>query len=249
MIQVIERFDTILKFVTEREGIPCTVKELADVLGIEPPTCSNIIKTMCELGWLEPSQNIRGYIVGPTVYRLAKSSGYRQGLRELASPIVNALCSTIKESVTLVLRQNGRRHHLMCVEPQRDIILKVTDQTDDDLYRHTTGLTILAHMTQEEREQYYKSFGTPVGKSLVKIKSVKAFETLCRTIQKTGYLKTEYSTPNDDKITVLAFAVISDTTCNLAIGVQIPSYRLNNNHYKTIIADSQNATMQLGALL
>ena len=249
MIQVIERFHTIVSYVAEKDVRPCTVKELSTLLAVSAPTCSNIIRTMCELGWLETSDGIRGYVLGPTLYQLAKGGNYRQDVIDTAGPIIDELCQTINEAVTLVINQNGRRHRLMRVEPKREIVFKSDDRKSKSLYGHTTGLTILAFMPLAQRQKYYKTFGSPVGKSVVKVDSLAAFEAKCEEIREKGYLKAELSWSSEDKVTVLGFPVWLADACTMAIGVEIPSYRFTAKKMKEIKIATQSASSQITASL
>lgn len=204
---------------------------------------------MCELSWLESAHETRGYILGPTIKQLTQNDHYRQDIINIAQPIIEELSYQINESITLVINKNGKRHQLMNLEPNRDILLKPTDNIDYNLYSHTTGLTILAFMNIEHRERYYKKFELPLKTSLLTTRSPEDFKKKCESIQKRGFLKTEYTTSSQDKITVVAFPVWIGINCTLAIGIQIPSFRFNNQKKEEIIKLTKNASKKITACL
>ena len=68
MIQVIERVEKILTYLSENKTREVPLTEIADNLGINRATCANILKTMRELGFVEQSSYRKGYILGDKVF-------------------------------------------------------------------------------------------------------------------------------------------------------------------------------------
>ena len=63
MIQVIERVEKILVYLSEHRKREVPLTEIADSLGMNRATCANILKTMKDLGLVEQNAYRKGYIL------------------------------------------------------------------------------------------------------------------------------------------------------------------------------------------
>lgn len=101
MIQVIERVEKILVYLSENRNREIPLTEIADNLGMNRATCANILKTMKDLGFVEQNSYRKGYIMQKPIMPFKQKSSIRwecgrQGLAEnpLKARITGRSCRT-----------------------------------------------------------------------------------------------------------------------------------------------------------
>ena len=111
MIQVIERVEKILVYLSENRKREIPLSEIADTLGMNRATCANILKTMKELGFVEQNEYRKGYILGDKVYTIAGADNDPDRLKTLMKPLIDNLCKEVNENVMLTVIKNDQRYH------------------------------------------------------------------------------------------------------------------------------------------
>lgn len=149
MIQVIERFDRILRSFSEQPDRARSLGELAEEAGISSPACANIVRTMTELGYLRSLGKRRGYLPGPTAFFLFAANPYRY-LMDAARPELELLAQQNTNFVILVCEDGGCRRELFCISDTT--IIQVRDRNPNalvlNLFRCSTGIILLSRMEE-----------------------------------------------------------------------------------------------------
>ena len=83
MIQVLEKAVNILDYLSQNSTREVPLSELADSLGINRPTCANIMKSLKDLALVEQTDYRGGYILGDKVYSLSGSNTNYQKVEHL----------------------------------------------------------------------------------------------------------------------------------------------------------------------
>lgn len=159
MIQVIERVDKILVYLSDNRKREVPLTEIADSLGMNRATCANILKTMKDLGLVEQSSYRKGYILGEKIYTIAGTDNDPDRLKTLLKPIVDNLCKEVNESVMLTVIKNSKRYHIYSAEAHHTIQVKLIHQMG--VWEATTAKVIIAQYDKDRLENFLKLVGMP----------------------------------------------------------------------------------------
>lgn len=243
MIQVIERFHKIMDIVSDAPEEAVRLSDLAEALDVSLPTCSGIVKTMTELGYLRSLGPRSGFVMGDTPFFLTRRGPFRRYLVEPAMPLMKKLEEEINEFVVLVTENNGNRHELIRFEG--NAVLRVNPGVSiRNLLQSSTGCTILAYKTEDEISKYWNSY--PESSNCFCVESLEAFLKECGKIRERGYclLEPESKKTEDliDSSVVVAVPVRDGDKVIAAVGIMMPALRMiNGNRDKVISAGCRTA--------
>ena len=159
MIQVIERVEQILVYLSENRKREVPLTEIADSLNINRATCANILKTLKELGFVEQMSYRKGYILGDKIYSIAGADNDPDRLRTLLKPLVDSLCKEVNENVMLTVIKNDKRIHIHTAEAMHALQVKVIYQMG--IWQATTAKVIVAQYGNEKLNDFLKLVGMP----------------------------------------------------------------------------------------
>ena len=159
MIQVIERVEQILVYLSENRKREVPLTEIADNLNINRATCANILKTLKELGFVEQISYRKGYILGDKIYSIAGADNDPDRLRTLLKPLVDSLCKEVNENVMLTVIKNDKRIHIYTAEAMHALQVKVIYQMG--IWQATTAKVIVAQYGKEKLNDFLKLVGMP----------------------------------------------------------------------------------------
>lgn len=161
MIQVIKRAFEILSFVAENPEEPKGLGEIARAVGLNPGTCANIIKTLCEYNLLEQVGRKKGYILGAAVYYLARNGPYRKDIVKVIEPYLSDLASDVKETVLVATLHQGKRSILLQIDGNRTVTINKNFLLQESIYDTATGRLLLANLPYSELDFIIKRYGLP----------------------------------------------------------------------------------------
>lgn len=159
MIQSIIRAMNIIELLAENPNKEMTPSEIADKLGIDHGTCSNIIKTLASRGYVQQSAPRKGYKFGYIFYKLTNSAIVNEDLTKIARPDVEDLGRKTNECAILSIIKNDTRIVLYHTTPNRTLIAK--PNIDKSIYATNTGRVIIAHYTPNHLEKFIIRNGMP----------------------------------------------------------------------------------------
>jgi DNA-binding IclR family transcriptional regulator len=253
MIQVIERFHKILKYVAREPDLPRTVTELAKLLDVSTPACANIIKTMLQLGYLESKGARKGYTLGATPFLITGNTLYRKHLVEAAFPILEALVKDINEFIVLVTESAGKRFELIKLESEAMIQIKSTNSGGgSNLFRTATGAVMLAYKTEEQFRKYWDDNSEPE-RGIFKTENYQACRNKCAKIVKQGFFVSEPEIfAGDDELNkscTMAFPVFEKNRIVAAVGSRVPLFRFKGERRKNILTKLKKSAVEISNLL
>lgn len=225
MIQVLYRFDAVLQYAA-RMRRPCRIGEFASHLGVSQPTCSNIVRSMVDLGYLEPSPQ-GGYIVGPSPSVIAGSCGYKQHIVTAAEEPLEALVHEINENCLIAVHSGDRRivlTHRYCNRSVQSYIAEVTEH----LTLNATGVILLAEMAEKEFQEFcrrYQFFSSIFDDA----KDWESFRAHLAEVRRSGMVS-HFSGPESDRIFALAIPVFCHGRCEASLGCSLPAYRFSEEY-------------------
>ena len=159
MIQVIERVEKILVYLSVNRGREVPLSEIADTLGMNRATCANILKSLKELGLIEQLSYRSGYILGEKIYSIAGADYDPYRLKSLTKPLIDRLSKEVNENVMLTVIKNDKRIHLYNAEANHAIQAKVIYEMG--VWQATTAKVIIAQYPAERLNDFLKLAGMP----------------------------------------------------------------------------------------
>lgn len=133
--------------------------QIADSLGMDHGTCSNIIHSLLSRGYVMQDGPRHGYKLGYMFYKITGSSVANDELTKLSREVVDSLGAQLNESVILSVIRNDRRIVLHHTVPDRNIIVRTN--TDKSVYATNTGRVIIANYTPRHLEKFVVRCGLP----------------------------------------------------------------------------------------
>ncbi len=159
MIQVIVRAIDILEFVAQHGNEPVQLIKIAEHVGLNQPTCANIVRTLVDKNYLEQVGRKQGYLIGIGAYQLTGNPAYQQELIEAAIEPMQDLKKEINETSLLGMIKNNKRVVLHLEEC--DQVLQVKTGMLAPVYYTSIGRLMMAFMPEKELNNLLKSLGLP----------------------------------------------------------------------------------------
>lgn len=159
MIKVLDKAFALLEMVVMNGPEPQRASELAAACGVNPATCSRILKELTQAGYLHQVSRQQGYAAGPRAWVAAQNTRYRPGLIAAARPVVETLAAKLEASVLLAERVGDERYILLHVNRCPKLRIKLTRASYHDLFDTATGLVLAAWLEPAERDAAIARYG------------------------------------------------------------------------------------------
>lgn len=159
MIQVLEKAVNILDYLSNNSTREVPLSELADSLGINRPTCANIMKSLKDLALVEQTDYRGGYILGDKLFALSGASTNHQKVVRMIKPYVDKLSHSVNEDIVFSIVRGDRRIILYKVGSNHSIVARLVD--DMKVWQATTARVIIAQYSPEKLNNYIKMVGLP----------------------------------------------------------------------------------------
>ena len=220
MIQVIERVEQILVYLSENRKREVPLTEIADNLNINRATCANILKTLKDLGLVEQMSYRKGYILGEKIYTIAGADNDPDRLRTLLKPLVDTLCKDVNENVMLTVIKNDKRIHIYTAEAMHALQVKVIYQMG--IWQATTAKVIVAQYGKEKLNNFLKLVGMP-GEEWPQAQTREDLDAQLEIIRKSRCF-----TVINNHFACMAAPIFKNGEVIASIGYYLPDVRLTN---------------------
>jgi DNA-binding IclR family transcriptional regulator len=132
--------------------------EISKALGITRPTASRLLGYLKESHYVQYQSTSRNYMLGIAALEMGRTAYAHAGARliPIAAPHMRGLCDSVGESVILEVRTGSEVVIVERINGPQPIQVLVPIGTTIPLHVSPGGKSILAHMDQEEIEQYLK---------------------------------------------------------------------------------------------
>ena len=120
MIQSVSRTFTILEIIA-RNGGQAKLQEIARLSGIKQTTAHNLLKTLCELGYVRRSQGSTGYFLSRRVSNLSRVAGNDYQLRASLMPLLADITNYTGETSFIAVPSGGEVFFLAGLESDKPI--------------------------------------------------------------------------------------------------------------------------------
>lgn len=227
MILVLGKALNILELLGKNTDREMSLGEIAGTLKMDRGTCTNIIKTLAERGYVQQSGPRRGYKLGYMVYDLANSAVLNDDLTKIAREDITSLSKDLNESAILSVIRNDKRIVLFQTEPLRDVYVRTN--IDKCVYSTNSGRVIIANYSPEHQEKFIIRVGLPSEKDWPEVfNSDNPQGTLMNylsTIRQNGY----YMIHDMKGIFSVGAPLFRNGHVAGSIGVYLPSFRVDGN--------------------
>lgn len=231
MIQVINRALNILEYVAKHKDRACSLTEIAEKIGLNQPTCANILKTLVDVNYLEHLGRKKGYRLGPMIYQLTGDLSYNQNLLQVAKPEMEKLTEKLNESCILGIIRNQKRFILHTVNSDQD--LQVRSKSERDIYETASGRMLLAFLPEKERDALITTIGLPKPETWKGIKTKAQLETAFQKIREERLV----TTLSPSHIVGLAVPIEKSGVVIASLSVFLPESRYNRKGNAKIVTD------------
>lgn len=241
MIQVLERAEKILTYLSENRKREVPLTEIADNLDINRATCANILKTLRELGLIEQMSYRKGYILGDKIYSIAGVENDPDRLKVLLKPLIDNLCKEVNESVMLTVIRDDQRYHIYNAEAYHALQAKIIYQMG--VWQATTAKVIIAQYDDKKLDDFLKLVGMP-GDVWPEIKNRRDLDEALEEIRKNRCF-----TVINNHFACMAAPIYKNGEVIASIGYYLPDVRLTDTTRPILEAKLEEAAEKADALL
>lgn len=180
MIKVLHKAFDLLESMAADKSRVFTLTELATMIHEKPTTCANIVKTLCERGYLSRVEP-RGYMLGPVAQDLNYVELADTKLIEVTREPMTAIVQAFGASGILSVLRRGKKKILDDYKSESELVINKTVRGNHELYTTSTGLVLTCQgktaFSKAEVELIQKTYG-----------SIDAMLALRQKIKEEGYV-------------------------------------------------------------
>lgn len=246
MIASVQKAMRILSAIADGAPEPMPLCEIAKAVNINKATCSHIVDTLMQEGFLVRISSSRGYVLGPAAYCLTGFERYGRDLISTTRPVMQYLYKTLGYCVVLAVIEGSTKYVIDYID-DGTIFEKKEKIRRDDIYRTATGRAILENMSDSEITAVWEKYGKPSQKEWAEIET---FEDLLR-YKSTSSSRTVTVTraEGEDGAVNIGYGapIFRGMTCVGAIGIAV---KLKKNEEKAFLSKEQpkiESLLQKGA--
>ncbi len=182
MIQVIHRALDILELLGSQPDKSFPLGEIAQLLDLHRATCSNILKTLAERGYVERLPSRGGYRLGSLTSPWQGLAAHDRELAVLARPVLQALSQELNETSLIGVIRGTRRVTLECAASDRD--LQVRSRQVRSVYETASGRLLLAYLPAEQQAAFIQRAGLPEETVWPEVKSAEDLQRVLAGIRR-----------------------------------------------------------------
>ncbi len=156
-MNVINKVFALVEAIAVNAPKPSTPLELALKLGINRATCSRLLKTLLDEGYIIRYSRRQGYLPGPKIVTLYNMAAFQERLLEKARPVINRCASTLKNSVLLAQIHGDKRYVLYHKNGNVNIQIALNYLSFNDIFSTATGLLLASHLSRDEQKTLHRA--------------------------------------------------------------------------------------------
>lgn len=241
MIQVIKRAHRILELLKEQGAL--SLSRLQKETGINKTTLSNILKTMCSLGFTQrKGEGI--YILGHFIYDLAFQELKMKTVQGLAEQHVRALAEITQEAAVAAVCDRLEIVVAAKAVYEQNITVNTNALQKYSPYSTATGRTFVAFLDEKIRKQFIEKYGLPKNE-WTEASTKTGMKKACTRIREQGI--TLKATDDVQALGVPVFGAEGEIWA--AVGVYLPRSRFKGKHREMIIREIRKTGERMTGML
>ena len=228
-IQSLQRAFDVLELISSRPDEPRALGDIAQEAGLHPATCSHLVNTMVERGYLQQAGPRKGYQLGPMAYYLVRNGAFRGDLIARAEPLLRQAAEALEEWVVLAAMAGTRRMVLLEVNAARGSVRlhRQAVRLAEHAYNAASTWIFLAHMEPAEKARFIERHGLPAGHN-----TIASLDERLEEVRETGYA---IYTDRAGEVAKVSFPVAEEGGVTAAVGVYLPAFRFKEDHRSRIL--------------
>ena len=239
MIQVIHRALDLLELLGSQPERIFPLGEMAQILDLHRATCSNILKTLAQRGYVERLPARGGYRLGSLASPWQGLAAHDRELSVLARPVLQALSKELNETSLIGVIRGTRRVTLECAASDRD--LQVRSRQVRNVYETASGRLLLAYLPPDQRAAFVDRAGLPDESVWPEIKSLEDLEKSLAAIRRQKLARSDSA----EHVVGLAVPVWRENQVVASVSVYLPQVRFTAQHRSRIISALRKAGKEI----
>ena len=235
MIQVIHRALDILELLSSRPDRVFPLGEIAQLLDLHRATCSNILKTLWERGYVERLPSRGGYRLGNLASPWQGWAEHDRELSLVARPVLQLLSQVLNETSLIGVIRGTKRVTLESAACDRD--LQVRSRQVRNVYETASGRLLLAYLPRQQQTAFIERAGLPDERVWGEIRSPEDLETALATIRRRRLARSD----SPEHVVGLAVPVRRANQVVASASVYLPEVRFTTQRRKEIISTLRKA--------
>jgi len=154
IIATVERAMRVLTYFGESASPSLGVSEISRDLGIPKAVVYRILSTLRLCNFVEWDNSSRRYKLGLACVKLGSKYRASVDIHDIAMEAMRRLSALSGETATLSLRQGGTRIYVSQITPVREVKMTVNLGVPYQLHAGSSSKAFLAHLPQDEQEEY-----------------------------------------------------------------------------------------------
>ncbi len=221
MIKSVQKATTILTVISDNKNVPITLKCLSEKTGIEKSTCSHIVSTLIEQGYVKRISHTKGYVLGPAAFCLSRYGRYDEDFVLLCDPVMNWLYNKTKNAVAVSVIQGTQKFIINYIDPEKSIYKDGEDIRTDDIYRTATGRIMLRNMDKATVADIFGKYGIPDKEHWPEAQTLEDLNRCLSEINKYGVLRVVNRKESDILCIGYGAAIFRYSVCKGALGMAV----------------------------
>jgi DNA-binding IclR family transcriptional regulator len=235
MIQVIHRALDLLELLASQPEKIFPLGEIAQLLDLHRATCSNILKTLAQRGYVERLPSRGGYRLGSLASPWQGLAAHDRELSVLAKPVLQALSQELNETSLIGVIRGTRRVTLECAASDRD--LQVRSRQVRSVYETASGRLLLAYLPPEQQQAFVDRVGLPDESVWPEAHSSEDLEQALAGIRRQKLARSQSA----EHVVGLAVPVWREKQVVASVSVYLPEVRFKSRRRDEIIAALRKA--------
>lgn len=190
MILSVQKAMRILTILANMKNKAVSLMEISNQTGYPKSTCSHILDTLCQEGYVVRVSHSEGYTLGLALYNLTRYRGYDRELVTLCQPVMRWMERKSQGTVILSVIQNNQKFIIDYADSVQKLFEDHPQIRLDDIYRTATGRAILAHMDKEHIKAFWNKYGNPPPGDWDEITSYDTLITALNKLRQQSIVKT-----------------------------------------------------------
>jgi IclR family transcriptional regulator, KDG regulon repressor len=243
MIQVIHRALDILELLGSQPDGKFPLGEISQLLGLHPATCSNILKTLSERGYVERLPARGGYRLGNLASSWKSAAEHDHKLSLVARPVLQALSQELNETALIGVIRGSKRVTLECAAGNRD--LQVRSRQVRNVYETASGRLLLAYLPHQQQTAFVERIGLPEDHVWREVRSAEDLERALAAIRRHKLARSH----SPEHVVGLAVPVWREDEVVASVSVYLPEVRFASRRRNEIVAALREAGEEISRRL
>ncbi len=235
MIQVIHRALDVLELLGSQPERIFPLGDIAQLLDLHRATCSNILKTLWQRGYVERLPARGGYRLGSLASPWQGWAEHDCELSVVARPVLQLLSQTLNETSLIGVIRGTKRVTLESVACDHD--LQVRSRQVRNVYETASGRLLLAYLPSQQRTAFVERVGLPDELVWRKIRSAEGLESALATIRRRKLARSD----SPEHVVGLAVPVWRENQVIASLSVYLPEVRFTTQRRSEIVSALRKA--------